>query len=712
MSLPVDRFVEMCLAWFDPEDMESSVETLLSRLAPLYQSVEGTVGLILDCGMLMDLITEWTGDPDQPLAIGTPRLANWKPYTYRDLQRLVALLKAAAARHGIADFTVGLFVMSHGGAETTDIYSIQSTFAPRHRELFMPGTFPPNIDISQAMQADSYGYAAFPDGVPAGTPVTAFLGAQWGALSRFIGFGAFVLRDGWLGPMVYSRNSHYGPTGPKDFAEYTRWTTACVQLYRDVKAGNPDALLIGYSSALSAVAEWRVGGIDLERVIADGALDIWVDQTWGGAWQDWWSWETLGWTPQLAFCTLHQLIIERANRRRNTPCKHYNLIETWDAWEPWDTLHQVPQKLRWGMWAFSHAAALTQEGPTVPVGSYLSWADNRNGDIWSAEDVAFLTKHLNAAQTSALQLEQVYGPVMVYDRPMMEQLNAMHSGESTGECVDDHAAFIMKWGTPLLGAMSTEDFGSVSADGYVCQTVNAAARLEDVPTLLCGRADLIDPVLLAQAGVQSTGELRSAGFEDAPYQHDADDLPAFHRMRLPRHQPVAITDGAALFSTVNTPVLTQGKSGQTLFLQPPDFYEPENPLLRRCQFGTVAPYCLAARGLNNALAAAGRSYVSALPFALPVAVHLWRSAGVVHVLVGNLETGVTGDARLPREVEITLMRAHLALEAAATYRLRDIDDDAVLSPLREDERGIIFRIPVKAEGSRILQLVNAEGEAQ
>ena len=334
-----------------------------------------------------------------------------------------------AAAHGLPDLKVGVLFVNWGHVvwpPDIKIYDFDSDWYDRHPEAYgPPHSFigMPELYPGRTLRADSYAYAAFPQGVSDGTPFSALFAAQWGAVSRFLNLDALVLRDGFMGPMIYTRNGPYGLTAPPDPAEVRRWTDDVRRLFRAVKAANPAVVVIGYSSGISAVADWRVGCVDFESVVADGALDAWIDQTWGGAWQDWWHQEWKGWTFQLAYLLLHGTMIAAANRRRATPCRHYALIETWDAWEPWDTLHQVPGKLRWAMWAFSHAAVVDEDGvPHVPGGAYISWANNRQGELLSPHDVAFVQENLDAAQASAARLDRVYGPAAVLHRPVEEWL--------------------------------------------------------------------------------------------------------------------------------------------------------------------------------------------------------------------------------------------------------------------------------------------------
>ena len=79
------------------------------------------------------------------------------------------------------------------------------------------------------------------------------------------------------------------------------WRDGVRSVFREFKRGNPNASVIGYSQAGSAVGEYRVGLTDVEQIVADGFIDAWIDQSWAGAFQDVPSRNMagLGWTAQL-----------------------------------------------------------------------------------------------------------------------------------------------------------------------------------------------------------------------------------------------------------------------------------------------------------------------------------------------------------------------------------------------------------------------------
>ncbi len=158
----------------------------------------------------------------------------------------------------------------------------------------------------------------------------------------------------------------FGTTASADAAENARWTTETAALVRLTKQANPRALVIGYSTGASAVSEWRVDCVDLESIAKEGFPRClgWIDQSWGGGWNEvgireggFWNTPYLGWTYQLGYVLAHSAQLA------GTPTRHYILTETFDAWEDWDVIHTAPRRLRWGIWAYLHAALKTPGEP-------------------------------------------------------------------------------------------------------------------------------------------------------------------------------------------------------------------------------------------------------------------------------------------------------------------------------------------------------------
>jgi hypothetical protein len=363
LPMQTDRWIEMDLFFFKEKPFRTEARALLERLAPLYREVEGDHGIMLCCAWLCDLVTEWNGAPGQTLPFRSPTMAAWAGYSYEDLQTLIHVIKDEAAQAGFPHFKVGVMMVGWGKFDWGEGggYDLQSGWYDRHPELYFTD-FWKNLDYRKRLKADTHPYASQPQGITEGMSFATFFSGQWALLSRFLGINAVHFRDGFLGPAIYEMVGPFGEKGPRNPADYDAWSRELVAFFTAAKAANPACLVMAYSSARSAVGEYRVGCFDLEALVASGGIDVWIDQTWAGAWQDWWTHEFRGWTFQLANVIAHHAMVVAGNRRRATPCRHYHLIETWDAWEPWDTLHQTPMKLRWGMWAFSHAAVATSEG--------------------------------------------------------------------------------------------------------------------------------------------------------------------------------------------------------------------------------------------------------------------------------------------------------------------------------------------------------------
>lgn len=665
----MDRWVEIDIDWFGDPPWDDTIATFVDRTRPLFTGADGLRGVCLNIGWLADLVTEWTGRPEQRLPLRSRRFARWAALTYADLRRFLGSLRAASVSRGL-ELKLGVLVAGLGQVVappvTGTMYDLFTHWYERHPELYpldispLPG---PDLDPRVPMHADDYPYASRPGGIREGDPFPEFFGAQWGALAGYLGLDLIHLRDGFLGPLLYTRIGPYGAVAADDPAENRTWTDAVRRLFRACKEAHPAGLVMAYSSGISGTAEWLVGCVDLEEVVADGCLDIFVDQTWGGAWQDWWDDTWKGWTFQLAYLLGHRAQIAGGNTRRAVPCRQYDLIETWDGWEPWDTLHDTPGKLEWAMWAFSHASVLGPDGrPHVPEGSYISWMNDWNGRLIAEDDVAFLARNLDAATASASRLEAVYGPLLVHDREGLAHAWATDPASNASAWVEDHAGMALKWAAPVIAATRAEwlpegwpegciwGMPSAPAPGWLGRTAG--------PVLATGRADMVAPELLRAAGVETTEERLHDGYR---LGHPASrDLPHEERVHLPERVVVrAAADAWVGYGSAGTPLFV-GR-GRIAHWQPPDVADPGNPLLPHSQVGTVSPYVEATRFLAREARASGGLSVDAIAAHEPVTVSCWRSAGRIHLLLGNLESGWMGDSRFPRRVRVVLPCERFAL---------------------------------------------------
>jgi hypothetical protein len=653
-----DRFVEIDLDWFPPGDIRA-VDQFVERVAPLWEGRRGERGVVLNPGFLVDILTEFSGDVDMHLPLRAQRYARWRQASYADLAALAAELRRSAQRLGVDDLRVGILVAGVGRVITgTTMYDLESDWCDRHPELYpfdlspLPG---PDLDPRRPLAADDHPYASRPHGVTAGMPFAELLAGQWAAVADACRLDVIHLRDGFWGPMLYTRRGPYGVTASDDPEQNDSWTVAIADLFATVKQVRPESTVMAYTSGIGATAEWRSGCVDTEAVLAAGGVDVLIDQTWGGAWQDWWDDWWKGWTNQHANLLSHAVAARGAGNVR-----HYKLVETWDGWEPFDTVHAVPGKLRWAMWAWSHAAVVTPDGLEVPDGTYLSWMNDKDLDLLDAEAIAFVARELGAAEASAARMTRVGGPLLVFDRAAVAARRATAPSTNGSEHLEDAAALMLKWGAPILGATRAEWVDQVDTrDGVIVQLGGGltADSLASVPLgLVVGRADAVDGDALAAAGCvvdrSDDGSTQRAGYRR---EQIADtDLPSGGWVHL-AGQVVVSADGD------DVQVLAHAADRPTLvarhrwgWWQPPELVDPANPLLPRSQYGSVASAAAAARWLGRDRGGAAQLAVECVPYHLPVTVQWWYEGDHCHVLAGNLETGWIGDSRTPRTATLRL----------------------------------------------------------
>jgi hypothetical protein len=710
-GMETDRWLEIDMYWFNQKDIPGSVRAFWDRFQPIYAGVRGYRGVILNIGWTVGPVMEWSGNLEQRISLpkgtgqarwvdeseplrGTteermqqakarfakPVLAErrgYAPWTYGDVKLLSAALKQEAARRKIEGFKVGMLNYAW-----TNAYGEEAPWVGRHPEAFTPiaslggnnfsvGRY---FDPGAALHADPAPLGGFPQGIPEGTEAHQAYAAQWGSLSRSLGLDAVMLRDSFGFPVPYQRGGPWGPLASSP--EVIRAATESVAaLVRETKLANPEALVMMYSSGACAIADWRSNGLDLESIAAEGYLDIFVDQTWAGAWNEvglrekpFWNAPTKGWTYQLAYTLIHAAVLA------NSKVRHYPLIETFDAWEDWDVIHSAPDRLRWGIWAYSHAAVKTPNGLKLPVGSYISWA-NQGERLLSEKDVRFLTENINAAVADAHQTTEVLGPTLVYSRDAMQwQADHAAPGRDVNEWLDEQAGSLAKWPIPILSITRAEWLPQVQSDLFIVGTPSHLAPKDQAalvrliqggqPVALFGSPQGgIDPELARLAGLNAPADALRAELRTCDATNPSRGLVAnvpsvFQTLCHPGATPAA--SARVVYSEGQSPALTLNTSGafRLALWNPPDLRSLEGVPLKEIWKNTGEPYALAAGAMNELLKESGSLHAERIDLRQTMGIASWRSGnGKRYILAGNLEEGLRDDADMTRHATLALPAA-------------------------------------------------------
>jgi hypothetical protein len=707
-QIPADRWLEIDLYWFNKDNIQGSANQFWERFAPLYEGVTGWKGAILSVGLIADYILDWRGNLDdlipipkytspspwftrygQLTGVTEERMLQWhermmsgdrslkvayQDWTYRDLQKLTRALRSVGAeKYGVQDFHVGSYVV---GWDHYWIYGDSSAWAKRHPGSYIVPAGMTDINLECRLPADLVHYGAFPNGVQEGMPIYDFFGAQWGSLSKAVGLDAILMKDSFFGTGVYRRTGPYGRTAPAAPEKVESWSRATGNLVKALKLGNPRALVICQSSANSAIADWRVNLVDLEFIAQGGYMDAYLDQTWAGAWNEvgvrettFWNAPFRGWTYHLNYVLLHAAILAK------TKVHHYVLTETFDAWESWDVIHTAPERLKWGIWAYLHAAVKTPSGLKMPAGSYISWA-NQGKRLLPPEDVAFLKDTINAATLDARNTTEVDGPTLVYSRSPIEWQNQHAPDISIKEWLDEQAGTVMKWSVPIFSSTRLEWMPQVKSAVFVLHTPvhlqseerNQLLQMirDGQPVAIFGSpAGGLDPEIASEIGIETNteaidttveyktaklGELRNELTEQIPDSFSVTHLFSENRAKNGVQVIYKIKDSPVLL------VNSQGKK-KLIFWDPPevdDRWGREGRPLAEV-IGSPFPWVMVARALNGFLKEAGGPYVENIDVGQAVSACYWRLAdGSRRVLVGNLEEGLRFDADFLRHVRVKL----------------------------------------------------------
>ena len=652
-----ERWVEIDLYWFQGAPESQRVAQFLDRIGPVFALEPASrCGVSLCVGWLFDSVLYWNGDPQA--VIPCCQAPTYEPWTYARLGGLVTALKAGAAARGLTDFHVALALMGietqsfddcEGWSGRTDQveetarYNITGKWFFEHREVFDPRFdlffFGAPVRVPEDEKVFEGGDAEF----------GAYFAAKLCSLARATGLGAVVLRDHIFTRAYVRGNTHGRYAKPED---RDAWTDAIIRMLGAVRAHMPELAIIGYSSGTSSMEEWRSHGFDLERVARAGGLDLWITQTWASAWQDYWPAHSMGFTFQLANLQANLAMLA------GTPCRSLFLVETFDAWEPWDSIHQYPAKVAWEIWAYSHSTVLAPGGPVRPAGFYMSWM-NRKTELLPEPTVGSLVGTLREAADDLARDPECAGPCLVYNRAGLEAQLQAPGAESAGEEMDDWVAMLTKYGLPVLSATRTEWLGAAAADSYLFPVpASLPSEVVDLlvdriragtPVLFMGQADKMDPYLRDRLGIWlepfpvTSGKSAPATLANsAAGRFEWTGLLVNQRRRSLGPSPL----WEPLISCLGGPVFARHRDLPVFIWETPEWGTPLELHLTVKSIGSPELYVTVA----TVLAETGFQ-CRGLGFAIqdwqkPINFLAWRYAdGGTRVMLANLETGTTGNSQ-------------------------------------------------------------------
>ncbi|MDI4643700.1 hypothetical protein [Cohnella hashimotonis] len=665
-------WLEMDIYWFQGSLLEQKVAELFDRLTPLWQREPAArKGLAMCAGWLLDSVLYWNGKLDDVIRCCQPPL--YEEWTYGRLKSLLDCLKSEARKRNIHNFHTVLMVMGvpdqvldeentcGGWLGRTDSrsdrhhYSIRGNWFPEHPEI-----------TDTQFGAFDFGLAV---NVPSNEEVCRRPNPVFGDyfadklcdLAAHIGLDGLVFRDRIFTP-AYVRGSRRRYRGPEE-TDY--WTGTWIRLFQEIKLQQPAFLVIGYDSGTSSMEEWRSHGFDLERTALSGCLDLWISQTWASAWQDYWPMHSMGYTFQLTNVLVDMAMLA------HTPCKHLILIETFDAWEPWDTIHEFPSKLAWEIWAYSHASVLKPGGEVKRSdGCYISWM-NHGFELLPETSVSYLRTTMERSAADLARQPVPGGPSLVYHRAGLEALLRQPAEYSRGEEMDDWTALLLKYGMPVLSITRSEWLADIEADAFLFP---APASIDDklssalltklnegTPVLFTGQAGLLPKPLRSALGIAiaerpTHAELPSAGLVEQPLSAKVGTAGLVLNQRYRTLAESA--DWDSLIRALDGPIFAKHRTLPCWIWETPEWGTLREMHLTHLSIQSPQTYQAVAFAIGEQGFGPERIGWGNRDWQKPIAFLFWRypEEGEIGVLVGNLETGVVGSSQFGVEGELRCYR--------------------------------------------------------
>ena len=683
-------WLEMDIYWFDRE--ENTPKRYFDRVETVFlKNPQARKGVSLCVGWLRDSVLYFHGDMKEE--IPTCQAPTYKYWDYQRLKDCVDSLKAEAQKRSISDFHV---VIQFIGGETM-YYEAEKTcegWCGRTEELEQRA----NYNIRGKWFAEHPEIDRIQYGVPyLGSAVHTEVGdvkfyeyfaQKLISMTAACDLDGAVFRDHFFTPS-YIRGNRNRFMSARAIRENTE---TFLSFFGLIKKMNPNFITIGYNSGSSPVEELRSHGFDLERICESGFLDVFIVQTWASAWQDYWPAHSMGFTFQLQYVLATLAFVKKSK------CNVLFVIETFDAWEPWDSIHQYRSKVQWEIWAYSHAELKTPEGSIRCAGCYISWM-NHGYDLIDRESIDCIADFLEYCNKSIQKNPTNRGCCIVYDRTATIDLINSSGLESysNGEEFDDWCALVQKYGASIFSITRAEWLKDIDADFLIVPPQSSDAAImkkidKGVPVLFMGRATLIPQGIQDRFKLKVTSPKVSEKAQNVVYfDKDFSDLVNAEgcKSTIRVHTMLQSEKIKSKIWKEKYAVFSKAYDADVYFWETPEWGTKYDLHLFPNSFGDPEPFYCIAEEIRKVFSRRGLPVLAQEDYRRPVN-FLWVSYAAAGnaAMAANLETGLTGNSQFAVHAQLKGAVQNVAEGFIAPTILRQ-DPDGVFIALAGHKAGIV-----------------------
>ena len=338
---------------------------------------------------------------------------------------------------------------------------------------------------------------------------------------------------------------------------------------------------------------------------------------------------------------------------------------------------------------------------------------NRRSDLLPEKTVNWLASMMTECADGLAKNPVPLGPCLVYDRAAMEQSLDQPAPRSRGEELDDWASMLLKYGLPVLSITRSEWASQTKAQAYIVPTVVDQSLAQwivnraesDTRFLLVGEASRLPEELRRRLGIAMEPEMMTSSLPTAAVVVEPElasrigtrGLVVNQRRRSLGRSP----EWNTLIEALDGPVLAQHGRLACWIWETPEWGTPFelNLTIQTIQspqtFIAVAEV-VQPEGWDQALVRwTGQDWQR------PACFLGWRDRdGIVTVLLGNLETGITGNSQncLKGQLRVNRQTHSLARRTALPAGRVKPDDSRFMISLGSHKSCLIRLDPVERRG--------------